>query len=146
MSQVSNIDIWWDDENKQNSELMLVLAHMCQQNPKLKNLNVHIKSLVTNEMAREQRIAYFNSFLSQNRFSITPKVYVTSDNDSYFSMVNSFSLEDGLVFVGIRPVNEDETDEDYQKYCKEIIKNTNQMQSIIFVMGSENLSLTQLFN
>lgn len=146
LSQVSNIDIWWDDENKQNSELMLVLAHMCQQNSKLKNLNVHIKSLVTNEMAREQRIAYFNSFLSQNRFSIKSKVYVTSDNDSYFSMVNSFSLEDGLVFVGIRPVNEDETDEDYQKYCKEIIKNTNQMQSIIFVMGSENLSLNQLFN
>ena len=43
------LDIWWDDSSRYNSEPMILLCHMLTSNKVWKKARIHIKSIVPSE-------------------------------------------------------------------------------------------------
>lgn len=145
--QTGSIDIWWDDEDKDNSNLMILIAHMLNCSPHWRKTDIHVKSLVTNESARKSRIDYFSEFFEKNRLKIHVDVYVCQNiAEDFFTMVQNFSASSPLVCIGMRYPNEDESDHAYFTYYKKQIRSLKNIQTIAFVASSEKLDLAELFS
>ena len=59
----NNIHIWWDNNSKSNSELMLVLGYMLQTERASKRSRLCIKAIVDNELDRKKKWKISNKFV-----------------------------------------------------------------------------------
>lgn len=103
----TSIDIWWDNEARETSALMLLIAFLLRRSNLWRRVPVFVKSVVGTELAREQREEYFAQFLSKSRLPFIPRVYVTP-NIEPAKVVSSFSEKSACVLMGMRPPHDDE--------------------------------------
>jgi len=108
----TSIDIWWDNEARETSALMLLIAFLLRRSNLWRRIPVFVKCVVGTELAREQREEYFADFLKKSRLPFTPKVYVSSNMDPA-KIVTSFSEKTACVLMGMRPPQDNELVSDY---------------------------------
>jgi amino acid transporter len=132
------VEIWWNEESKDTSYLMMMLSFMLQKHPKWKRAQVQLKSLVPTKLAQEQREEYFQEFLSSARLNITPKVYVADEP--------TYSTHSDLIFVGMRAPHEEESVAEYFTYYKELMQSTSRLKAVVLVISAERLELQDLFD
>nr|NGX45317.1 hypothetical protein [Chlamydiota bacterium] len=137
-SSSREVEIWWDEESKDTSYLMMMLSFMLQKHPKWKRAHIQLKSLVPTKLAQEQREEYFQEFLSSARLNITPKVYVREQPN--------FSTDSDLIFLGMRAPAEEESPEEYSAYYQALMQKTSHLKAVVFVISAERLELQELFD
>lgn len=133
-----DIHIWWDDQNQNNSELMLVLGYMLQLNTARKRSRLCLKAVASNEIERKERLEQFHQIGVEKRLPIDVDVYVTADLDQdRATLVYEFSKEADMIFIGLKPLprklNEAES---YAEYLQNLSQ-TFEGLPLAFVLSSD---------
>ncbi len=135
-----HIDIWWDEELRDSNDLMTVLAHMYANSNLNKNAKINLNSIVKDEISRERRLSHITTLLAKNRLDIAPHVYVSSKPDDY-NLISQFSNDNGMVFIGMRPIEPEESAESYSDYLKAILHKLKRHKVVGLFLASEKIEL-----
>lgn len=141
---IEKIDLWWNSAQKKTSELLLVLAHMYQSSVGSRHVQVTIKSIVSSETAREQRHNYFVELFANSRLRVDYKIYV-ANVDEEFKMMNHFSEDADLTFLGMPGPKEDENLTQYIEVYNHHMKHFKKLKKIAFVVAAEPVEFKKLF-
>ncbi|MGA8164136.1 MAG: hypothetical protein WB791_03805 [Waddliaceae bacterium] len=144
--EIRDIHIWWDDQNQDSSELMLVFAYMMQRNPSRKKCRICLKAIVKDERARQGKTKYFQDLSVKLRFPINIDVYVSPEpNNVRFQFVKTFSANVDIVLMALKK-HEDETPskEPYADYLKKMSKITDENPNIVLVLSSDHTPLDSI--
>lgn len=134
------IDVWWDDDLRESNDLMILLAHMYSNSGRTKNVPINLNSVVKNEMGRQGRLAHFKTVLDNNRLQIQTNVYVC-DKEDQGELVSQFSDQEGMMFIGVRPMQATESFDDYIGYIKQITQNTKKHRLVALFLATEKIEL-----
>ncbi len=133
------IHIWWDETSEQNTEFMLVLAYMLQRNPVWKKAKICLKAIVSNEIAREEKLLQMKEFGQRKRFHIEPEVYISlQDAEEHFDLIKKFSHNAGIVFLSLRGLGADESMEEYAEYLQFMSHHSSALPPSALVLSSEH--------
>lgn len=141
------ITIWWDEESRSNSELMIVIAHMLQGVKGASPLPIELKCVISSEDGRENREDYFNDLFSRSRMKVDVRVLVVPDEMADpIKMVTKYSHEASIIFLGLRECGENETLEVYGNYLKDLMTKTKHLKRVAFVLASEKNEFDKFFD
>jgi amino acid transporter len=141
------VDIWWDDESKNNSELMLLFGHMLSFNKKYKKAAINLNGIAASEDGKEKRLKYFQEFFIKGRFSFNSTVYIgESSPQIQRSIMSQVSRDADIAFIGIVPPNLTGPMDGYLEYYKQLLYDTAGLPNAAFVIGSGYLNLREIFN
>lgn len=140
-----HIDVWWGGINRNNSELMLVLAYMLQTSKKWEHSALSIKTIVTDKSHVPGTIDTLKEVSDKGRLHITPEVVIAKPGEHVFKdTMHSHIQSSDLVFIGLRPPHPDEPPEEYVKYYKSLLENTEGFPPMAFVLASEDIDFNQI--
>lgn len=144
--KTKKIDVWWDDDSKKNSELMILLSHMLTSSKEWRGSTVRLKSIVPDEKGRSHRYEYFNDFLSKSRLKAQPEIYVRAkDPETLYQMASTFSSDADIVFIGLRPMKKEESFEEFGKHYMSVQELTKKLEHVAFVTNSDQIDLSDVF-
>ncbi len=136
----AKIDVWWDSENKSTSELILVIAHMYHKAKGRKKSQITIKTIVSDERARQQRLDYFTEFFSKSRLNVGFQIYVGQEEEE-FKLISHFSEEADLTFVPLPTPS----DGDYQEVYGEHLKSLKSLKRVAYILAAEPVNFQEIF-
>lgn len=145
LEKTNKIHIWWDDLSRSNSELMVLISHMLTLNKSYKKSTISLNSVVSSESGKEQRLKYFQDFLSNGRLPLTPCVYIKEKDLSLLEIIPNLSSDADLVLIGMRPIKSDESLDEYEEYYYKMVLETQDIPNVVFVISSEHLDLSDVF-
>lgn len=144
-SFIGDIHVWWDQHNKYNSELMLVLAHMLQKSPLWRKARIHVKCIVANENLRHTKLVEFELLTKQQRLNIQPEIFVSLDaQENQVELIKTFSKDAGIVFVSLLKPETNDTLEEYTNYLNLLPYTSVDMPPIALVLSSEHTPLENI--
>ena len=107
MGRNRRIDVWWGLQ-KQNVGLMLALAYSLGRSPDWRRSQLTIRTIVSTSREQEQAIARLQEFVRQGRLQAVPRVVIRENDTDIFQTIRETSEDADLVFLGIRPPQEEE--------------------------------------
>lgn len=144
--KVGDIHIWWDHENQDNSELMLVFAYMLQRNRAWSRNRICLKATVPDERAKTIKIEEFQALSARLRLPIDIDIYVTNDpKNEIHHFVKIFSKDAEIVFMSLASLPESpEEFEDYDRYLNEVLIREPGFPDVALVLNSEHTPLDSI--
>ena len=94
------IHVWWGGL-QQNGDLMLLLAHLLTRNPEWRGARVKVKSIASNEHARQQTQRYLKQLIPDIRIAAEPDVVVKPKETRIHDLIKEESSEADVVFLGL---------------------------------------------
>lgn len=144
MKTQRQIDVWWDLSDRKSCELLLVLAHMVQAGWGIKKTTITIKSIVSCEQAKEQRLNYFVDLFAKSRIPLSYVVYVAQEEE-VFKTISYFSQKADFTFAGL-PVPSDEIEPaEYRRLYIRQMKALQKLPKAAFVVAAEPLNFEEIF-
>lgn len=139
----NDIHIWWSDEDRDSSELMLVFAYMIQRNPNRKKCQILLNAIVKDERVRQRRIEQFKDLSLRLRLPLKIEVYVSPEMEKVkFQFIRTFSKDADIIFMPLKkPENDENSEQAYADYLKKVSKFTSDNPNIVLVLSSENTPL-----
>jgi len=136
------IDVWWGGY-KENIGLILTLAYLIRKSPVWDASNLVIKTIVKSGEEREATKTRIESFIEEQRIPATAEVLI-SQSPNVFEQIHESSAEAGLVFMGMRPPEADESVEQYSRYYGTLIESTRNMPPVVFVLAAEAIEFRKV--
>jgi len=135
---LTDIHVWWNDEYKQNSQFMLILASMLQRNPLLKKARICIKSIVNNEFQKQGKLEEFQKLRVEKRLPLDIEVLVAPNGDAdKLNLIKEFSKDAEVVLVSLTPPPvEEENINQYMDYLETLSKVSIELPSLTLVLSS----------
>lgn len=142
----TDVHIWWDDSNLDNSNLMLVFGYMLQCNPQRKNGRIFVKSIASNEFEKKEKVEFFQKLSLEKRLPIDIKVYVASnDLEDRMQLIKEFSKNAEIAFISLEPPPKaGEPVEPYLNYLKTLARTTSDLHTPVLILSSEHAPLNVL--
>lgn len=137
-----NIDVWWGG-NEINIGLILTLACQIQKSPIWKESKLVVKMIVETEEEREAAKNRLETFIKDQRIPAEAEILIKR-LPSYYDIIRQSSADAGLVFMGMRPPADDESNEDYSRYYGTLIETTQNMPPVAFVLASEDIEFRKV--
>lgn len=132
-----NIHIWWDDQSQNNSEFMLVLGYMLQLNSQKKSNKICTKAIVSSELERKEKLEQLHQISIKKRFPFDAEVYVADPTLDKVMLVNEFSKDADIIFLGLKPPPRDlSAIEAYAIYLHTLSQTLNS-SALALVLSSE---------
>lgn len=141
---LSSIDVWWGRRH-QNANLMLALAYLISSQNRKQAGNITLKSTILHEDEKSSATQSLNSIIEQGRLKISHKIYTLGKGQNYFDMMARESESTGLVFMGIRPPEENESCEEYAEYYRRLMGLTQAFPKLCMVLASEEVQFKEIF-
>ncbi len=94
------IHVWWGGL-QHNSELMLLLAYLLQNNPEWRGSNVKVLSIASSQVAKEQTDRHLARVLSSIRMEVEIEVLVKPRESSVAAFIGHQSEHAAVVFLGL---------------------------------------------
>jgi len=139
------IYIWWGGQ-KGNAGLMLALAYMLQTSPEWKGSELIVKTIVKSEEDKIKVTENMENFFAKGRLRSKLEVLVDSQKDNTVqTTIKNFSQDADLVWMGMKPPEQGETDQDYSAYYENLIKSTKGFPPLAFVLSGEDLNFNEIF-
>jgi amino acid transporter len=139
------IDLWWGGKYHSNFELSLALAHIMQNDKTYLGATIWIKTLVPNEAARTHMTKLFSKYHQVLRFKkLCFKPYL-DETDDFYSHIADYSTEANLTFLGLRAPEINEPRKAYETYFKTLMKKTEKIPSVAYVLAGETLDFQRIF-
>ncbi len=133
-----NIDVWWDDEYQDNSELMLVLAYMLQRNPGWKRTRICVKAIVKSESERHKKLQEFHALSVSKRLPLDVEVFVSSNpTEERISLITQFSKTAEIIFVSLVPPPQEISGPEYIQYLHSLSQASESLPSMALVLSSK---------
>ena len=137
--KINHIDLWWENDQRKSSELMLLLSLLLSRHPKWKKHQMHLKSIVSTEDARGQREGHFQEFLTATRLPFDSNVLVIPERTDHIPAFGRFSKDSHVVFITLP----DNLDSEELKQRLELAKT---FPLAIFVSCGEETEFKQIFD
>ena len=139
-----HISCWWGGK-PHNAGLMLVLGYMIQTSPEWCDSKFTIKTVARDQEESDSIHADIDSFLKEARLIAEPSVIIHSYSDSPLpTSIRESSADADLVFIGMRPPDEDETVESYIVYYKKLIEQTEGFPMLAIVLAAEEIKFQDI--
>ncbi|MDN3507598.1 MAG: hypothetical protein P0S94_01610, partial [Simkaniaceae bacterium] len=136
------IDVWWGGQSKENSELMILLAHMLSTSEQWRGACLTLKTAVTTETDIEALKKELSAFGEKGRFDIQTKIVPHEPGtDPFANTLYNSSKEADLVFLGLRA-----PDENFATYYATLLEKTENFPPLAFVLAGETLDFTQILS
>jgi solute carrier family 12 (sodium/potassium/chloride transporter), member 2 len=143
LTRARRIDIWWRG-HRRNFGLMLALAFLLKQHEAWDMAEVWVWRIVdTDDQVREAN-QELDALLGTARFATERHVIVQPNGDS-FDIIRTKSRQADLVFLGLRPIADDESFAAYADYYAETTKKTEALPPTALVSAGDEVDLHRLF-
>ena len=137
------IDLWWAGKSP-HAAFTLAVAILLQRSRDWSGAALHIKTVVDSEAERAEAASRLSGFCAEARVTATAEVLVRGES-AVFDMIKQSSATADLVFIGMRPPNEDETPESYSAYCEWLLKHTEVFPAAALTMAGEKVDFHRIF-
>ena len=142
MKRQKIIDVWWGGLSKQNSELMLLLAHMLSTSDEWRGARLNLKTATTADTDLESLKKELNTFATSGRFNIHTKIVPHDpDKDLFTDTIGNASRDADLVFLGLRA-----PDDTFPDYYRTLLQKTKSFPPLAFVLAGEPLPFSQILD
>jgi len=146
LKQKKSINVWWGGRSKNNSELMLVMAHMLQTSEHWNGSSVTLKTVVSVASDIPLMQENLRSFVTSSRLELDTEIALHETGDIFSSTMKKHSLEADLVFLGIRPPGSEETPEEYATYYAQLLDKTANYPPIAYTLAGESLDFSKILS
>ena len=140
--EADTIDVWWGG-NETNIGLILTLAYQIQKSPTWKESRLVVKMIVETEEEREAAETRLTTFLEEQRIPAEAEVLIKR-LPSVFDTIRQSSADAGLVFMGMRPPEAEESVEEYSRYYATLIETTQDMPPLALVLAAEAIEFRKV--
>ncbi|MCB1109160.1 MAG: amino acid permease, partial [Chlamydiia bacterium] len=137
-NKIKQLDLWWENDQRKSSELMLLLSLLLSRHPDWKKHQIHLKSIVSAEDARASREQYFSEFIEKTRLSFETHVLVIPERTDHVPAFGRFSKNADAVFITLP----DDLD---LEHVKERLKLSKHVPLSLFILCNEDTDFTQIF-
>ncbi len=138
------IHVWWGRQ-RNNAGLMLALAHLMKSSHYWCGARLILKTIVRDgEIEPEEAMEQIETFIRRSRLEATYEV-ISSGGEAPFEIIKKRSEVADIVFIGMRPPEEDESVEEYSEYYSGLQKKTEGMSSLVKVLASEDIDFQRIF-
>lgn len=140
-----HIDLWWGGQVHSNFELSLALSHLLQAGKMWPEATITIKTLVKSEAARLHMLKLFEKYHSALRFkNLHFKPYIDETTD-FYAHITDYSTDADLTFLGLRAPEKHESIHSYSSYFNTLLKKTEGITSVAYVLAGERLDFQRIF-
>ncbi|MEN7973659.1 MAG: hypothetical protein ABFR47_07470, partial [Verrucomicrobiota bacterium] len=140
--EADEIHVWWGGD-KSNIGLIMTLAYQIQKSPVWKQSKLILKTIVANEDERETAKERLEGFIEEQRIPAQTDVLI-KQLPSYYDTIRQSSTDAGLVFMGMRPPQENESVEEYSRYYGNLMETTRGMPPLAFVLAAEEIEFREV--
>lgn len=138
------LHIWWDDQQKNTSELNVLLAHMLQKSHLWKKSDLFLKEVTNNEMERENKLKKYKTFFKESRLLIDIDLKVASNSEEKEHLMTKTAKSADFCFFSLKPIQKEESLEVYADYLKSVFEKTKDYPSCAFVTAYQINDLKQI--
>ena len=140
-----HIDLWWGGKYHSNFELSLALAHLLQSGRLWFDAIITIKTLVNNQASLVHMSKLFDKYHQALRFNhLYFKPYINEKPDFYTHLAD-YSTDADLTFLGLRPPEPQEPQEEYLSYYNNLMQKTQGIAQVAYVLAGEKLNFQKIF-
>jgi amino acid transporter len=140
-----DIHLWWDSKNKENGELMTVLAYMLKRNKAWKKAKICLKTIVSCELERAKVQKEFEELSHEKRIPIDIQIFVSSNpEEDYLKYPTSFSKDAALTMLNLAPPTLETAE--YAQYLKQLVNFSQEFKHMAFVLSAENTPLRNILD
>ncbi len=126
------IHIWWGGLQN-NGDLMLLLAHLLTCNPEWRHARIHILSVASSELMKQQTERHLARMLPEIRISAQATVMLRPKDRTVRDIIREQSADADVVFLGLRiPGSHDELPE----YAERLQELCEPLRTVFFVKNS----------
>jgi amino acid transporter len=145
MAQRKHISCWWGGK-RHNAGLMLALSYMLQTSEEWLDSRLTIKTIAKDDEDSENIHHDIDGFLKEARLIAEPDVTIYPYSNSPLpTAIRDASHDADLVFIGMRPPDEDETVESYAAYYRILMERTEGFPMLAIVLASEKIKFQDIF-
>ncbi len=140
-----HIACWWGGK-RHNAGLMLALGYMLQTSEEWRDAKFTIRTVVKDEDESAKVHGDIDGFLKDARVIAEPSIITYPYSDSPLSSaIRESSSDADLVFIGMRPPEDDETVESYTAYYRELMERTEGFPMLAIVLAAEEIKFQDIF-
>jgi hypothetical protein len=145
VAEHKHIACWWGGK-RHNAGLMLALGYMLQTSEEWLKAKLTIRTVVKDEDESEKVHGDIDGFLKEARVIAEPSIITYPYSDSPLSSaIRESSADADLVFIGMRPPDEDETVESYSEYYRGLMERTEDFPMLAIVLAAEEIKFQDIF-
>ncbi len=137
------VDIWWRG-HRGNFGLMLALAFLLRKHEVWGMSEIRVWRIVETEAEVQSATAELDALLGKVRFTSERQVIVYPEAES-FDLIRKKSRQADLLFLGLRPIRDDESFEAYADYYTDVTKKTEGLPPTALVSAGDDVDLHRLF-
>jgi len=138
------IDVWWGGQRK-NAGLMLALGYLLQTSEEWSGARLRIQTIVRSEEERPHALARLQALIERGRIEATPGVVLQGDR-SPFEVIRAASAGADMTFLGLRPPDEEETEEAYAAYYTDLLEKTEEFGATAYVLAAQDIDFGRIFD
>jgi amino acid transporter len=127
----NRIDVWWRGR-AHNGDMMLLLAHLLNQNPEWRRATVTVRSVVTEEEERDAMQRRLEQMVNEVRIGAETSVIVKPPDQTFREIMHEASRHSDVVFLGL-PLVEAGDEASYAERLQELASG---FAAAIFVRNS----------
>jgi amino acid transporter len=136
-----DIHIWWDDNNRCNSEFMLVLSHMLKKSHMWRRAKICVKAIVADESLKEQELMQFRDLAQKQRLKLEIEVLIGENTqEKQIEFIKTHSKDAGIVFVSLLGPEM----ENYPSYLESLAYSNSEIPPTVMVLSSEHTPLENI--
>lgn len=145
VAQRKHISCWWGGK-RHNAGLMLALGYMIQTSEEWRDSKLTIKTIAKDDEDSKTIHNDIDGFLKEARLIAEPDVTIYPYSDSPLpTAIRESSHDADLVFIGMRPPDENETVESYSAYYRELMQRTEGFPMLAIVLAAEEIKFQDIF-
>lgn len=138
------IDIWWRRGGK-NAGLMLALGYLLMTSPEWQGATLTLKTIINADEDPNQQKEQMKSFLKKANVNAEIDVLLGNVKTPIFLTMKESSKNSGLVFLGLKEPDIDETIDQYASYYAGMKSNLEGFPAVVLVLASEDIDFQKIF-
>ncbi len=138
------IDIWWRGENR-NGALMLALACLLQKRERGWERTRLRLNMIVARRTEEEAERTMREFLAEARLVAETRVLALDGGRPFSAVIAENSGSSSATFMGLRAPEEDESEEAYGDYCRELGESVGDVDNLALVLAGEDVDFTGIF-
>ena len=139
------INLWWRGKYPGNFELCLAFAYLLQQSKLWPKSKICIKMVAVDPEQKQGLEQQFHKYKPKLRIKGLTFQALIDENKTFFSTFQTNSKDASLTFLGLRQPSLETTIEEYKEYFMQLMKNTEEVANIAYVLCGENLKFRNIF-
>jgi hypothetical protein len=143
ISRERRIDIWWAQKSR-NAGFALALGYMLNTSPEWKNPKLLLRTVANKKEDVPEAQRHLEDFIRRGRVDADIDVSPKRDPE-LFNQIVSDSATAALVFIGLRPICENESDEEYMAYYSNLCGLLKGLSGAALVLAMEDLEFKDIF-